>query len=231
MTAVVPIPVTAVVPIPVIAVVPTRIAAIIPAGTLEGAKTRLGGTLDAEERQDLAERLMTRTVLAALAADGVDDVLVVSPDREVLRHAAALGARTLRQRSVGLNAGLDEGRLDVVAGGAEAILVLPIDLPFVTTGAVAAVLMPLGAVGAVGAIADVVLVADRHGNGTNALAVRPPHAIAFAFGPGSRHAHRAAAEAVGARYVEIEGPLAFDLDTPDDLVVIGSMIPEGIDAG
>ena len=231
MTAVVPIPVTAVVPIPVIAVVPTRIAAIIPAGTLEGAKTRLGGTLDAEERQDLAERLLTRTVLAALAAEGIDDVLVVSPDREVLRHAAALGARTLRQRSVGLNAGLDEGRLDVVAGGADAILVLPIDLPFVTAEAVAAVVLPLGAVGAVGAVADVVLVADRHGNGTNALAVRPPHAIAFAFGPGSRHAHRAAAEAVGARYVEVEGPLAFDLDTPDDLVVIGSMIPEGIDAG
>ena len=216
---------TAVVPTPVIAVVPTRIAAIIPAGTLEGAKTRLGGTLDAEERQDLAERLLTRTVLAALAAEGIDDVLVVSPDREVLRHAASLGARTLRQRSVGLNAGLDEGRLDVVAGGAEAILVLPIDLPFVTTEAVAAVLGPLGAV------ADVVLVADRHGNGTNALVLRPPDAIAFAFGPGSRHAHRAAAEAVGARYVEVEGPLAFDLDTPDDLVVIGSMIPEGIDAG
>ena len=221
----------AVVPTPVIAVVPTRIAAIIPAGTLEGAKTRLGGTLDAEERQDLAERLLTRTVLAALAAEGIDDVLVVSPDREVLRHAAILGARTLRQRSVGLNAGLDEGRLDVLAGGAEAILVLPIDLPFVTTEAVAAVLGPLGAVGAVGAVADVVLVADRHGNGTNALVLRPPDAIAFAFGPGSRHAHRAAADAVGARYVEVEGPLAFDLDTPDDLVVIGSMIPEGIDAG
>ena len=222
---------TAVVPIPVIAVVPTRIAAIIPAGTLEGAKTRLGGTLDAEERQDLAERLLTRTVLVALAADGIDDVLVVSPDREVLRHAATLGARTLRQRSVGLNAGLDEGRLDVVAGGAEAILVLPIDLPFVTTEAVAAVLWPLGAVGAVGAVADVVLVADRHGNGTNALVLRPPHAIAFAFGPGSRHAHRAAAEAVGARYVEVEGPLAFDLDTPDDLIVMGSMAAEGIGAG
>lgn len=226
---------TAVVPTPVTAIVPIRIAAIIPAGTLEGAKTRLGGTLDAEERQDLAERLLTRTVWAALAAEGIDDVLVVSPDREVLRHAATLGARTLRQRSVGLNAGLDEGRLDVVAGGAEAILVLPIDLPFVTTEAVAAVLMPLGTVGAVadvvGAVADVVLVADRHGNGTNALVLRPPDAIAFAFGPGSRHAHRAAAEAVGARYVEVEGPLAFDLDTPDDLVIIGSMIPEGIDAG
>ena len=218
-------------------IVPSRIAAIIPVGTLEGAKTRLGGTLDAEERQDLVERLLARTVVVALATDGLDDVLVVSPDREVLRRAADLGARTLRQRSVGLNAGLDEGRQDVVAGGADAILVLPIDLPFVTTQAVAAVLERLTAGAtlphpdaAVADFATVVLVTDRHGCGTNALALRPPHAIAFSFGPDSRRAHQAAAEAVGARYVEVDGPLAFDLDTPDDLVVIGSMSPEGIGA-
>ena len=228
-------------------IVPSRIAAIIPVGTLEGAKTRLGGTLDAEERQDLVERLLARTVFVALATDGLDDVLVVSPDREVLRRAADLGARTLRQRSVGLNAGLDEGRQDVVAGGADAILVLPIDLPFVTTQAVAAVLERLtagaalprpvadfAAVAGSAAVADfatVVLVTDRHGCGTNALALRPPHAIAFAFGPDSRRAHHAAAEAVGGRYVEVDGPLAFDLDTPDDLVVVESMAPEGIGAG
>ena len=37
------------------AVAPLRIAAIIPVGTAEGAKTRLGETLDAEERHDLVE--------------------------------------------------------------------------------------------------------------------------------------------------------------------------------
>ena len=86
-----------------------RIAAIIPVGTLEGAKTRLGEPLDAEERQDLVEGFLARTVVAALAVDRLDDVLVVSPDREVLRRAADLGARTLRQRSRGLNAGLRRG--------------------------------------------------------------------------------------------------------------------------
>jgi 2-phospho-L-lactate guanylyltransferase (CobY/MobA/RfbA family) len=56
-----------------------RIAAIIPVGTLEGAKTRLGGTLDAEERHDLVEGLLARTVATALAVDRLDDVLVISP--------------------------------------------------------------------------------------------------------------------------------------------------------
>ena len=74
------------------------IAAIIPVGTLEGAKTRLGGSLDAEERHDLVTGLLARTVAAALAVERLADVLVVSPDREVLRRAADLGARTLRQR-------------------------------------------------------------------------------------------------------------------------------------
>ena len=117
----------------------TRIAAIIPVGTFEGAKSRLGGALDAEERQDLVEGLLTQTVLAALGVDRLDDVLVVSPDREVLRQAADLGARTLLQRTEGLNAGLREARGDVVAGGAEAVIVLPIDLPFVDGEAIATV--------------------------------------------------------------------------------------------
>ena len=202
----------------------TRIAAIIPVGTLEGAKTRLGEMLDAEERRDLVERLLARTVVTAVAVDRLDDVLVISPDREVLRRSAELGARTLRQRSRGLNRGLAEARADVVAGGAEAILVLPIDLPFVSVEAVTAVVAALVASGP----AAVVLATDRHGSGTNALGLRPPDVIDFAFGPGSRRAHRAAAEAAGATYTEIEGPLTVDLDTADDLVFVESTHEAGL---
>lgn len=207
---------------------PTRIAVIVPVGTIEGAKTRLGGTLDAEERQDLVERLLTRTVGAALAVERLADVLVISPDREVLRRAADLGARTLRQRSVGLNAGLTEARTDVIAGGADAILVLPIDLAFVGADALVELLQPLAAAG--GDQPVVVLVTDRHGTGTNALAMRPPDAIAFAFGANSRTAHRDAAEAAGADYIEVEGPLAIDIDTPADLVLVESLAPEAVRA-
>ena len=205
-----------------------RIAAIIPVANLEGAKTRLGETLDAEERQDLVNGLLARTVATALAVAGLDDVLVVSPDREVLARAAELGARTLRQRSRGLNAGIRDGRDDAAAGGADTVLVLPIDLPFVSERAIEAVLAPLGDDAAAdGPTPTVVLVTDRHGTGTNALALRPPDVIDVAFGPGSRAAHRARAEAAGARYVEIaDSPLSVDLDTPEDLVLIDSAAPE-----
>lgn len=199
----------------------TRVAAIIPVGTLEGAKTRLGEMLDAEERRDLVEGLLTRTVVAALDVTSLGDVVVVSPDREVLRRASAMGARTLRQRSDGLNAGLREARADVVAGGATAILVIPIDLPLVTTEAIEGIAAPLTTEPDVDR-ALVVLVSDRHGTGTNALGLRPPDVIDFAFGRGSRQAHLAAAAAAGATLIELDGPLAVDLDTPDDLVFVES---------
>lgn len=207
----------------------SRIAAIIPVGTLERAKSRLGGTLDAEERQDLVEGLLARTVdvaLAVLAEGRLGDVLVISPDRDVLERAAAAGARTMRQRTSGLNAGLVEARDDVAAGGADALVVLPIDLPFITADAVRTVIDAVEA-----SSAGVVLVTDRHGTGTNAIALRPPDVIEFAFGPGSRTIHRVAAAAAGAAYLELESPLMVDLDTPDDLAFIESIAPEHLRVG
>lgn len=205
-----------------------HVAAIIPVGTLEDAKSRLGRALDAEERQDLTERFLRRTVAAALGVDGLADVLVVSPDRKVIRLAAELGARTLRQRSDGLNAGLREARADVIAGGADALVVLPIDLAFVNAETVANVLTPLNDPGV---RAVVVLVTDRHGTGTNVLALRPPGVIDFCFGTDSRQAHGDAAMAAGAAYSEVDGPLAYDIDTPADLVLVESIAAGGTVAG
>ena len=65
-------------------------------------------------------------------------------------------------------------------------------------------------VGPVGAA----LAADRHGLGTNAVALRAGIPFTFHFGPASLAAHRAAAPA-GARIVTTPG-LGLDVDTPED---------------
>ena len=200
--------------------------AVVPVGTLDGAKSRLGETLDAEERRDLATRLLNRTLGAALATRGLDDVLVVTPDDEVRQLAARAGARPIRQQSQGLNAGLRQAREEVVAAAADALLVVPIDLPLISPEALEAVLAPLD---------DpsrplVVLVPDRHGRGTNALLVAPPDAIEFGFGGDSRRAHAACAADAGARYVELDGPLSLDVDTPEDLLLVEQRAPESVDA-
>lgn len=192
---------------------PRRIVAIVPVGELEGAKTRLGGTLDAEERLDLAETLLRRTLDATLASPDLAETLVISPDRRALALATSVGARTLRQRTRGLNAGLREARADAIVGGADAIVIIPIDLPRIEVYAIHAMVEPLTG------SAVVVIAIDRHGLGTNALGLRPPDVIDVAFGRDSRRRHRDLALAANARYVELDGPLALDLDTPDDLVI------------
>jgi 2-phospho-L-lactate guanylyltransferase len=54
--------------------------------------------------------------------------------------------------------------------------------------------------------------------GTNALLLRPPDALPFAFGPGSYEAHLRAARERGLDVRVCERPhLAFDLDTAEDL--------------
>jgi len=200
------------------------IVAIIPVGSLDGAKSRLGAVLDAEERRDLALDLAGRTIRAAVGTPRIAETIVVTPDDEVRAVALELGARPLRQRSSGLNGGLREARAEAVAAGADAVLVLPIDLPAISFETLAPVVRAID----IGTGSRVVLLPDRHGRGTNARAVMPPDAIDFCFGGESREAHRSAATSAGIELVELDGPLALDLDTAEDLLLAEAAHPEAV---
>lgn len=203
------------------------LAVIIPIRSLESAKSRLGGPLDAEERQALVLELLERTIRAAGGARGVARVLVVSDDEHNLRLARALDAQAVRETGHGLNSALVEARGLARDRGADAVLALPADLPRVSVAAVESILSAAGERLPAGA-ADrprVVLVPDRHGDGTNALLLAPPDAIPFAFGVGSRRRHARLAAEAGAFYREIlDGPLSLDLDTPDDLLLAEAVL-------
>jgi 2-phospho-L-lactate/phosphoenolpyruvate guanylyltransferase len=205
---------------------PGPVVAIVPVGALEGAKSRLGAVLDAEERLELTLRLARGTIAACVGARGIAETLVITPDDAIRRLAEDLGARPIRQRDGGLNRGIETGRDEALAAGASAILVLPIDLPEVTADAIDAVVATL----ATSHRPLVAIVPDRHGRGTNALLVAPPDAIGFCFGGDSRHAHAAAARAAGAELIELGGPLTLDLDTPDDLLLAESTLRSADDA-
>jgi 2-phospho-L-lactate guanylyltransferase len=200
------------------------VIAVIPVGALEGAKSRLGAVLDAEERRDLVMRLAIATIRASVAVPGIAETIVVTPDDEVRTLALDAGARPLRQRGHGLNAGLRQARDEVLAAGARAMLILPVDLPRVSPEAIAAIVASHQA----GEGPRIAIVADRHGRGTNALLLAPPDVIDVEFGGDSHDAHVAAAVAAGAEVVELGGPLADDLDTPEDLLLAQAEIPEVI---
>ena len=114
-----------------------RIIALVPVRGLEGAKSRLGEALDAEERRALVEHLLVRTVTAASATPTIVEVIAISPDPDVLALARTLGARGIVQAGAGLNEALDIGRAAAVAAGADAVLVVPGDLPAVTAAELA----------------------------------------------------------------------------------------------
>lgn len=202
---------------------------MVPVRALEGAKSRLGDVLDAEERRELVERLLRGTVAAALATLGVRLVLVVSPDPEVLDVALDAGASGVRQLTSGLNAGIAEALRDPAASGAARVLVLPGDLPGIAPFDIAALLAAADA--AEPSPRVVVLATDRHGRGTNALLLQPPDVIEPAFGGDSRAAHRRLAAAADAAYRETPDVLDMDLDTPDDLLLLESLRPEALRAG
>ena len=200
-----------------------RVVAIVPVGAIEGAKSRLGAVLDAEERRDLALRLAAATIGASVATPGIDETLVVTPDDEVRELARQTGARPLRQRSGGLNDGLRQARDEAIAAGATAILVLPIDIPQVTPEQLDRIAALAG-----GGDPLVAIVPDRHGRGTNALLLSPPDVIEFCFGGDSRYAHEGAALAAGAHVEVLDGPLTLDIDTPDDLLLAQAETPEAV---
>ena len=186
------------------------VSAVVPVKDLQGTKSRLAPILDPGARAGLTLYMMGR-VVAAIREAGVEDVCVVSPDRIVLNEAQGRGAAPLVQKSRGLNPALEEGRRRAFELGASTLLVFPADLPLLEADDVRAVL---------GAAEEhpVVISPDGARSGTNALLMRPPDALPFAFGPDSFEAHLEAAHQRGLTVKVCERPhLAFDLDTAGEL--------------
>ena len=200
------------------------VVAIVPVGSIDGAKSRLGAVLDAEERRDLVIRLADTTIRAAVATPGIAETLVVTPDDEVRDLALRAGARPIRQRSRGLNDGLREARDEAIAARADAVLVLPIDIPSIDPD----LLAPLVAIAEDATGPLVAIVPDRHDRGTNALLLRPPDVIDFRFGGDSKDAHLEAGRSAGARVEVLGGRLTLDIDTPEDLLLAQAESPETV---
>jgi 2-phospho-L-lactate/phosphoenolpyruvate guanylyltransferase len=188
-----------------------NVFAVVPVKDLWGTKSRLKPILNPGARAGLTLYMMGR-VVSALKEAGVENVCVVSPDPVVLNDARERGATPLPQESRGLNPALEEGCSWVMARDAAALLVLPADLPLLEAQDVRALLEKANAED------SLVISPDGAHAGTNALLLRPPDALPFAFGPGSYEAHLRAARERGLEVRICERPhLAFDLDTVEDL--------------
>ncbi len=186
--------------------------AVIPVRSIANGKSRLAPVMSRPRRQILNRTLLVRTLRAVAAVVEARRIVVVSRCPMTQDIARRHGAVVLREPlGADLNRAIEIGR-DYAAGrGCSRLLILPCDLPLVTSAGLSGFVRQ-------GVRRDTVAIcSDRHGVGTNALFLRRPARFTFRFGGRSAVAHGLEAKKIGQAVVWKKVPsIEFDLDTPDD---------------
>jgi 2-phospho-L-lactate/phosphoenolpyruvate guanylyltransferase len=177
-------------------------AVLIPVKAFASAKQRLSTQLSAAQRIEMAHMLGSIVIAAAAPLP----VFVVCDDDEVAQWATANGAGVSRQDGTGLNGALFGALVDVARFGFDHAVIVHADLPHAHD------LIDF-------VVADtIVLVPDRHGDGTNVLSMPLPAPLTPRYGASSFRHHHDAAIASGWNTKVIRSPdLGWDIDTPADL--------------
>lgn len=179
----------------------------------QAAKSRLGGCLDAPQREALVAAMLLDMLATLHGVEAIAKIWVVTPTPALAALAARAGASVIADGEAGdLNCAFDQARALIAIQAPDAtVLLLPGDLPLITADEVDAILQPAlrGAV--------VIAPADTDG-GTGALALPAHCPLATAFGRHSfaRHLAAAAADGFDTHIVRATG-LSLDIDRPTDL--------------
>jgi 2-phospho-L-lactate guanylyltransferase len=183
----------------------------VPVKSLSRAKTRLSPALTGLERGALTLAMLEDVLDAALSVPGWE-TWVISPDEVALEIAAGRGARPIAEAKPPLANAIRQVEAKAKEEGANALAVLPADVPLVTVDTLHEALRTLGAV---------VLARSADGLGTSLLLRRPPRAIPARFGPDSFRRHVELAQARGLPVSIVERrELSFDVDRPDDILTL-----------
>ena len=182
--------------------------ALVPVKALAASKSRLFPERARRDVEALSLAMMGDVIACLRAVPGLGEVAVTTPDAAVAECAARAGARVLLRPDPGLNAALEAAAAELVAPG-EALLIVLGDVAAADPADVAALLAAAPERG--------VALTPTSDGGTSALWRRPADVIAPHFGPDSAKAHREAASAAGAAYVELElASLSIDIDVGED---------------
>jgi 2-phospho-L-lactate guanylyltransferase len=185
---------------------------IVPVKPFAESKSRLAPTLPNPARARLSRQLFHHVMGQATAAPVLAGILVVSRDATVLDGLPSSKKIALvSENGHDLNQAISQGRQAAVQQGADAILILPADLPRLQRDDITTLYERSEA-------AEGLIIVPSNDNGTNALLLRPPHAINFAFGRNSFIHHCRAAQLAQIPCTIHNAPhLAFDVDLPADL--------------
>lgn len=186
-------------------------AIALPVKSLSEAKTRLDPVLTPLERGALTLAMLEDVLDAALALVGWE-TWVISPDEAVLDIALARRTHAIREERGPLANAVRQVEEEAAGKQLDALAVLLPDTPLVTTAALTRALHTLG---------PVVMAPSLDEGGTNLLVRRPPPVMPARFGPDSYRRHLEAAAEAGLPSSVVEVPeIAFDVDTPGDILTV-----------
>ena len=179
----------------------------------ERGKTRLSGGLAPCDRVALARELGLHALDALARSEALDGLLVATDSPRVEVIAEEIGALVSRdQQGADLAAIVDDALALLAARGAPRAAVFMADLPLLQPEDVAQIKDRAHQ-------ADLTLVPNREGRGTNALALSLPTPLRTCFGHRdslARHIERA--RLAGLSHQIVENPrIALDIDTSEDL--------------
>lgn len=187
---------------------------VVPIKGFRLAKERLAPRLGVDEREALAMAMAARVISAASPLP----VFVASDNHEVAEWATENGARSLTLGATGLNPAVGEAVCAVGSLGFTHAVIAHSDLPLARSFDH---LAPVA-----GAEREVVLVPDRHRDGTNVLVTPTRMPPVFSYGSRSFHRHVfAAARAGHSVRVVVDHDLGWDIDYPEDLDLPGGRDP------
>jgi 2-phospho-L-lactate guanylyltransferase len=191
------------------------LAIVIPVKPPQEGKSRLASVLQADERCDLNLELMRHTFDQVAPLAEIAEIYVVSKSVEVLAEAARRGFKSCSEpEHFELNDALSLAAQQAEKIGATEVMVLPTDLPWLSSDHLRVVIEEFRS------MYDVLIVTDRAEAGTNLLLWRQIGTSEFSYGVSSAHRHAAIAGRLNLRVcVRQDRLLSFDLDTPLDFEV------------
>lgn len=196
----------------------STVAAIVPAKGFEDAKQRLAPAFQLGNRRALVEAMFADAILALRRVPAIDQIFVVTSDLVASQIAAGYETIVVDDTASSHSEAAQLGISRALAMGATRALLVPGDCPLMDPAELEQLIArPVSQ-------RSVLIVPDRHGEGTNALLLTPPDAMPPSFGDGSRRRHAELATARGATPEVVELPsLALDVDTPEDLEALLEM--------
>jgi 2-phospho-L-lactate guanylyltransferase len=196
--------------------------AIVPVKALALAKRRLAPVLPDAARRRLVLTMLEAVLAAASRVEGIERILVVTPDANAAGLAESRGALIVPEPQLGpsagpLNAAVESAIAFALAREVGRVLVLPGDIPLATPAELASLIESRGSG------PGVTLAPSHDSGGTNALLLAPPNAIAPRYGPGSylQHMSQAMARHIDVNVLHLPG-VARDIDEPADLAQLSA---------